>query len=67
MDFCLSEYLKQAYPGEAKKGSTVMVLFTVKKVRVWDVICKVAGMPPLKFGIHPTILATAALAELAEW
>lgn len=43
-----------------------MVLFTVKKVRVWDVIHKVVGMPALKFGIHPTILATVALAELAE-
>ena len=43
-----------------------MVLFTVKKVRVRNVIREAAGMPTLKFGIRFTILAIVVLAEPAE-
>ena len=44
----------------------MIFLFTVRKVRVQNVICKAAGMPALKFGIRFNILAIVVLAEPAE-
>ena len=53
--------------GELSKGSTVMLLFTVKKGNLSTAVKDAIGMPEdIKFAIYFNILAVIVLAEPAE-
>jgi hypothetical protein len=65
--FQLGSYWEKPYVGEISKGSTVMLLFSVKKGNVATATREAIGMPDnIKFTIYLNILAVIVLAGPAE-
>lgn len=65
--FHLSKYWKKLYTGEVPKGSTMMLLFSVKKGKLGEAVQKAPNLPVgVKFAIYLNILAVIVLAEPVE-
>ena len=65
--FQLSNYWERPYSGEPSKGSTVMLLFSIKKGALPLSVDKAAGIPAsIKFAIYFSILVVIIIAKPAE-
>lgn len=59
----MAKYWEKPYLGDVAIGSTVIVLFTARKVDVPTPVRVARGMPPVEFGIYFDVLAIIVLAE----
>jgi len=65
--FQLGNYWDRPYTGKIEKGSTVMLLFSIKKGNLPKSLEEVQGLPAaIKFAIYFNILRIIVLAEPAE-